>query len=65
MLYTKFRRNRSTGSRKEDFKCFTIYGYRSHHGHVTSIIIMKVKVYKDQELKKSEPKSSPRNQNGK
>ena len=39
MLHTKFRRNRSTGSREEDFfMVFNIYGHGGHLGHVTWII---------------------------
>ena len=39
MLHTKFRGNRSTGSRVEDFYgLFTIYGHGGHLGHVTSIM---------------------------
>ena len=39
MLHTKFRGNRPAGSGEEDFlRVFTIYGRRSHLGHVTSIM---------------------------
>ena len=39
MLHTKFRGNPSAGSGEEDFqRVFTIYGYGSHLGHVTSIM---------------------------
>ena len=39
MPHTKFRGNRPTGFREEDFKrVFTIYGHGGHLGHVTSII---------------------------
>ena len=37
MLHTKFRENRSTGSREDFFKVFTIYGRGGHVGHVTWI----------------------------
>ena len=41
MLHTKFRRNRPTGSWKEDFLSVnTIYGHGSHLGNVTSIMLM-------------------------
>ena len=35
MLHTKFHWNRSTGSREEDLKVFTIIGHGGHLGHVT------------------------------
>ena len=35
MLYTKFQDHQLFGSRKEDFKGFTIYGHGGHIGHVT------------------------------
>ena len=39
MVHTKFRGNRPTGSREEDFKgFFIIYGRGGHLGHVTSIM---------------------------
>ena len=39
MLHTKFRGNPSASSGEEDFqRVFTIYGYSSHLGHVTSIM---------------------------
>ena len=39
MLHTKFRGNRPTSSRDEDFiRVFTIYGHGGHLGHVTSIM---------------------------
>ena len=38
MLHAKFRRNRPTGSWKEE--CFTIYGHGSHLDHLTSIMLM-------------------------
>ena len=41
MLYTKVRRNRPTGSWKEEFLSVnTIYGHGSHLSHVTSIMLM-------------------------
>ena len=40
MPHTKFRGNRSAGSREEDFRrIFTIYGRVVHLGHVTSIML--------------------------
>ena len=36
MLHTKFRGNRSAGSREDFQKVFTIYGHGGHLGHVTS-----------------------------
>ena len=37
MLHTKFRENRSNGSRDEDhLRVFNIYGHGGHLGHVTS-----------------------------
>ena len=39
MLHTKFRGNLPAGFREDDFlSVFTIYGRRSHLGHVTSIM---------------------------
>ena len=38
MLYTKFRGNRSAGSRVEFLRVFTIYGHGGNLGHVTSIM---------------------------
>ena len=39
MLHTKFRGNRTTGTREEDFlRVLTIYGHGGHLGHMTSII---------------------------
>ena len=39
MLHTKYCENRPASSGEEDFKrVFTIYGYGSHLGHVTSIM---------------------------
>ena len=41
MLHTKFHRNQSTGSWKQDFlSIYTIYGHGSHLDYVTSIIII-------------------------
>ena len=40
MLHTKFRRNRSAGSREDFRRVFTIYGHGGHLGHVTSIILI-------------------------
>ena len=41
MLYTKFNRNRPTGSWKEDLLSVnTIHGYGSHLGNVTSTMLM-------------------------
>ena len=41
MLNTKFGRNRSTGSWKEDCSnVLSIFGQGSHLGHVTSILLM-------------------------
>ena len=37
MLHTKFRGNRSAGSRVDFLRVFTIYGHGGHLGHVTSI----------------------------
>ena len=37
MLHSKFRGNRSTGTR-DFFRFFTIYGHCGNFGHVTSII---------------------------
>ena len=47
MLHTKFRVNRSTGSREENFKCFfyhiwTINGHGGHLSHVTSIMLINI-----------------------
>ena len=43
MLHAKFLRNRSTGSREEDFcKAYTIYGHGGHLGHVTLIIYIYI-----------------------
>ena len=41
-LYTKFRRNRSTGSTEKYFNVvvFIKYGHGSHPGHVTNIIFI-------------------------
>ena len=40
MLHTKFRENRPTGSREEDFLgVFTIYGHGGHLGNVTRIML--------------------------
>ena len=39
MIHTKFRGNRPTGSREEDFlRGFNIYGPGGHFGHVTRIM---------------------------
>ena len=38
MLHTKFCGNRSTGSREDFLRVFTIYGRGGHLGHVTSIM---------------------------
>ena len=38
MLHTKFRGNRSAGSREDFQRASTIYGHGSHLGHVTSIM---------------------------
>ena len=39
MQHTKFRGNRSTGSREEDFwRVFTIYGHGGHLGNLTTIV---------------------------
>ena len=41
MLHTKFHRNRTNGSLKQDFlSIYTIYGHGSHLGHVTSIMLI-------------------------
>ena len=41
MLHTKFRGNRPTDSREEDFlRVFTIYGRGGHLGHVTTIMLI-------------------------
>ena len=41
MLHTKFHRNLTTGSWKQDFlRINTIYGQGSHLGHVTSIMLI-------------------------
>ena len=41
MLHTKFHQNWPTGSSKQDFlSIYTIYGYGSHLGHVTSIMLI-------------------------
>ena len=43
ILHTKFRINRSAGSRKKRIlKGFTIYTYGGHHGDVTSIMLMNL-----------------------
>ena len=39
MLHAKFQDHRTSGSGKEDFKVFTIYGHGGHLGHVTWTII--------------------------
>ena len=39
MLRTKVHGNKSTGSREEDLRVFTINGHDDHFGHVINIIL--------------------------
>ena len=45
MTHTKFRGSQSTGSGKNFFKNFTIYGRGSHLGHATSIRLIHFSLY--------------------